>query len=169
MVNKNDRRQSQQKYFISNREKLRLHRRAYKAQQQDHSEVCGVSIIDQRGYISFEFLKNYSAQPGRYALRLSDVRSIKRSISQYGKRLLGTFHSHPLSEAIPSLRDRKNGFYRGIELIYDVCGRELKLWQQLSRGRKKILRELPLVLEKRRKPKRRKKGDQQQFCTSSMG
>lgn len=144
-----NKRPSQEGYFISNRERLRLHRRAYRAQQLDHSEICGALIVDGKRCITFLFLKNYSTQPGRYELRLSDIRSARTSVSHSARRIIGTFHSHPLSEARPSLGDRKRGFYRGIELIYDVCGREIKLWQQKHQGKRTVLRELPLVLGKK--------------------
>lgn len=138
----------QAEYFISDRERHRLHRRAYRAQQRDHSEVCGALLVDQRKRLTFWFLKNHSVNRASYEVYLSDMKTVTASLAQSSKRILGTFHSHPVSEARPGTGDLKRGFYRGIELIYDVCGREMRLWQQKKQGKRKKLKELPIVYEK---------------------
>src|SRR5260221_8187809 len=42
------------------RERLRLHDRAYRAQQRDQSEVCGAVVADPTGRCSLLFLPNQS-------------------------------------------------------------------------------------------------------------
>ena len=46
-----------------------------------------------------------------------------------GKTVLGTFHSHPISEAIPSPGDfmGAGSLSDSLMLIYDVCGIEARL------------------------------------------
>ena len=65
-----------------------------------------------------------------------------------GWRPLGTFHSHVVGTAIPGPRDVREGFYRGYQLVYDVCGREVKLYRRVRRGGRLIAREVPLVRER---------------------
>ncbi|CAK0771545.1 hypothetical protein CCP4SC76_5460005 [Gammaproteobacteria bacterium] len=70
---------------------------------------------------------------------------IKITCSKNG-RIIGTYHSHPINEAIPSSGDLKNAFYKNIELIYDVCGRSARLWQRCKYSGNEIVKELSLIV-----------------------
>ena len=74
------------------------------------------------------------------------IREIKGSLDDKVK-LMGVFHSHPLSEPVPGEGDIEGGFYKGIMLIYDVCGMDAKLWKLQNRKKKKI-KELDLTVER---------------------
>jgi proteasome lid subunit RPN8/RPN11 len=61
-----------------------------------------------------------------------------------GKRVLGTFHSHPISEAIPGRGDLARTALNSLCLIYDVCGRKPRLWKIVKRDGQRIANEVPL-------------------------
>ncbi len=58
--------------------------------------------------------------------------------------LLGHFHSHPISEAIPSPGYLKEAPLYSYQLIYDVCGSEARLWFITKRAKRKVALEVPL-------------------------
>ncbi len=143
---------TKENYKLPYRERRRLHERSYRAQQRDGSEVCGLLVVGRDKRIRLQFLRNIAKEPGKYNIDLREVKAMNRSIVAQNKKILGSFHSHPVSEAIPGAGDLKTGFYRGIEMIYDVCGREVKLWRVKRNGIKKTAKELPLIFEARLKP-----------------
>jgi proteasome lid subunit RPN8/RPN11 len=143
-------------YILPYSELRKLHNHAYLAQQSDHSEICGVIVLSNDDRIELLFLNNISTKSYHYELEIELVNKLEQDIESDGKKILGTFHSHPISEAIPSKGDLENGFYNGVEMIYDVCGREIKLWC-LSNKTEMILNELQLVKEPRSKGKVRKR------------
>ena len=122
-------------FRISTREFNRLHRRAYRAQQDEHREVCGVVLLDQQRQIRLRFVPNRLKTPYRHEMRRTDVASIAKRLDGR-ERILGTFHSHPLGEAKPSAADLRSGFFNGRELIYDVCAREVRLWRLVKSRRR---------------------------------
>lgn len=144
-------------FVLPYEEKRRLHLRAIRAQQHGHLEVCGVVVVNARGRIKLRFLLNYSTMPYTFEMRRSEAQAVQRATERNGKRVLGSFHSHPLSDAKPGPGDISKGFYRGVELIYDVCGRCARLWKVQKYGTAKRLSELPLYQEGRRKLKARGK------------
>jgi proteasome lid subunit RPN8/RPN11 len=127
-----------------------MHRRAYRAQQLDHLEVCGVLAADDDNRIRLIFLPNKSQKAYEYELDRKAILAIMRTSLSDGMRAIGTFHSHPVGYALPSQGDLKKGFFRGVELIYDVCGREFKLWRLRTRGHRRIATELILISEPQR-------------------
>jgi proteasome lid subunit RPN8/RPN11 len=136
-------------YKLPYKERRRLHERSYRAQQRDGSEVCGLLLVGRDKRIELRFLRNIAKEPGKYNIDLREVKVLHRAISSHSKKILGSFHSHPVSEAVPGAGDLEIGFYRGIEMIYDVCGREIKLWSVKRNGKKRTAKELPLIIEGR--------------------
>ena len=136
-------------YILPYSERQRLHNQAYDAQQRNHFEVCGVLIIGFNKRVALWFLKNRSRQPYRYKLNITDIITVQHRIAVYDQHILGTFHSHPVSEAIPGHGDLENGFFNGVEMIYDVCACEARLWCVKKYQGVLITKELPLCLESR--------------------
>jgi len=145
---------SHRKYTLPDRERRRLHGRAYRAQQRDHSEVCGFLVSDSLGRLRLWFVKNQSNRPYEYSIDRRVARSVSRLVARQNLRVLGTFHSHPISTAVPSTGDLKRGFLKGIELIYDVCGRRPRLWRVRKLHGVSMPEEVPLFLESRSATKR---------------
>lgn len=128
-------------------ERRRLHGRAYRAQQRDQSEVCGLVLVVAGGRLRFHFLQNRSMEAGKYELPRHEADAASQVARQSGQRVLGSFHSHPISEAKPSKEDIDRGFFRGYELIYDVCGREVHLWRLGQTAGKALPKEVEIALE----------------------
>lgn len=127
----------------------RLYRRAYRAQQNGYYEICGLMIVDRNRSIRLEFLKNQSKRPGQFSIDLNEARFVVRQAKQSSStRVLGSFHSHPVGEAIPGASDLANGFYYGVEMIFDVCACEARLWRRMKRSKKLTAEPLDLIVKK---------------------
>lgn len=126
------------------REWRRLCRRALAAQRKDKSEVCGL-IARYGDSLSLEFLKNL-AGPGCWSLDIDVIEQTLKRMNASGLKVIGTFHSHPISEPIPGPRDIEAMIIgEGYQLIYDVCGIDARLWHRNKSG---VLVNIPLVIHK---------------------
>lgn len=114
------------------REWRRLRRRALRAQQRDQSEVCGLMGVDEQETLFLYFGRNY-AGPGSWKLIGPDIERIESVIDENEHRLIGTFHSHPISEPLPGKRDREAmDFSEGYQMIYDVCAIDARMWKRTA-------------------------------------
>src|SRR5262245_17987942 len=111
------------------RERVRLHGRAYRAQQNGHREVGGALFASARGQLRLVFIQNTADRPYRYEMAWGALRHIKAGLIGKRERLVGTFHSHPIGLAKLSRGDRVACSLRARMLVYDVCGREAVLWR----------------------------------------
>jgi proteasome lid subunit RPN8/RPN11 len=131
-------------FLLPLREKKILQRRAYQAQQKDQSEVCGIMLCTQTCVLTLQFLPNLSPEPGKFLVAKKDLRTALLEAKLASFRVLGSFHSHPITEAIPGPNDITHAFLNSHELIYDVCGADLRLWRKRRSRGNVLLRELPL-------------------------
>ena len=131
-------------YLLPVQELWQLHRRSYKAQQDNGAEVCGIIGCGCARRLCFQFLRNCSPDAYSYALDPDDLEVAVLDMERRGLATLGSFHSHPVGYAEPSAGDIEKGFFRGIELVYDVCGHEVKLWRKYQRRGANLTREIPL-------------------------
>lgn len=83
----------------------KLRATALQAQRSGQREVCGVLTSRRRGYLELCFVNNQSSRPGHFNFEAEEYSTIRRRLRKQGKRILGTFHSHPISEAVPSRGD----------------------------------------------------------------
>src|SRR5271169_3272425 len=90
-------------FVMPKNERRRLHDRAYRAQQRDQTEVCGLVLVDEQRRLRFTFLTNRSTRPAAWTLTRADLRGAGR-MAPPGWRPLGTFHSHVVSTALPGPR-----------------------------------------------------------------
>ena len=130
-------------------ERRRLHHRAFRAQQRDHREVCGVVAADDDQRIILHFLRNASDRPGHFELDLRELQRLQGQVRRSGQRFIGIFHSHVVGTAEPGAGDLASAWLSHLQLIYDVCGREVRLWRVVKHGRKLAAREVPLITERR--------------------
>jgi proteasome lid subunit RPN8/RPN11 len=93
------------KFILPYNEKRRLHYHAFRAQQKDQSEVCGVVLVGLDRKIRLQFLPNLSASSRSFEVSIRDVNAAKRLVAEQGMRVIGLFHSHIVSEAIPGPYD----------------------------------------------------------------
>lgn len=145
-------------FRVSQFEYHRLRRRARVAKRNSYREVCGLAVINvsqkkrkkSTGGISpigFVFMRNETKQCGEFLLQRSDVMRLAKRLREQGQEVIGTFHSHPLTFAIPGKRDVHEAFFKGHLLIYDVIGDSLRMWKKMRKhnGRWRI-REVKLRL-----------------------
>jgi proteasome lid subunit RPN8/RPN11 len=142
-------------FRISYRQWRRLYRRAYRAQQRDQSEVCGVFAVDESGRISIEFLDNESNRAGHFELSPRRISDARRNFRACGLRPVGLFHSHPISEAVPGPGDIERASINAVHMIVEVCGRTARMWRIVRRGRTKVAVESSLDIK--RTPVRRQR------------
>jgi proteasome lid subunit RPN8/RPN11 len=137
-------------FLLPFNERRRLHDRAFRAQQKNHLEVCGAVVADRQGHLRLIFLENTAEVSYQFSVRRRDLTAVRKGLRGSGERFIGTFHSHPVGLATPSPRDRKLCGLRTYLLIYDVCGREAKLWRATKNGARRKVSEMPLQLGYRR-------------------
>lgn len=135
-------------WVLPHREFRRLHERAYRAQQRDHSEVVGVLASGPRRRLALFFLRNHSSQPGHFEVPIAAVADARRQARSRGSRVVGLFHSHPVSPATLGVGDRGAATPNSLQLIYDVCGRNARLWWVSRRAGRKRVTEVALKLER---------------------
>jgi proteasome lid subunit RPN8/RPN11 len=107
----------------------KLRKLAEDGQKSGQQEVCGL-ILSQDGFrLKLAFLRNQASGPGEFLIRRTVYKSAVDRAKRDGETVLGTFHSHPVSEAVPGHGDIKRAISGSLMLIYDVCGRKVKLWR----------------------------------------
>lgn len=104
-----------------------LKKKALYAQKLDQSEICGI-VTEEDSRLTLHYLRNESLKPGNFALSNHVIN--QKLISLGIDKAFSSFHSHPITEAIPSRGDLQKGFLNGVCLIYDVCGEEARLWKK---------------------------------------
>jgi len=134
-------------YRISASELQKLRTLAERRQRSSQHEVCGLILSDDSLRLKLAFLPNQASRPGKFLIRGQAYDSARKRAERQRASVLGTFHSHPISKAIPGARDIKNAASGSLMLIYDVCGREARLWEiRKLRGRRQA-RELTLSIQ----------------------
>jgi proteasome lid subunit RPN8/RPN11 len=133
-------------YSLSHREFKLLQRRAQKAQRGGQGEVAGMVLAVNSRQLSLLFLHN-CGEAGGFAFEESEIRHARKMARKLQQRVIGTFHSHPLSAAVPGPGDLRGARVNSINLIYDVCGETARLWRISMKRRRKIAKEIKLVIE----------------------
>jgi proteasome lid subunit RPN8/RPN11 len=135
----------QRRYSLTRRDFRRLRDRAIRAQQRDQSEICGVLFADGSGRISIAFLQNASPRPLHFEIDNAKLREARETARRAGLRFVGTFHSHPVGFARPGATDLKAPL-RHLQLIFDVCAREAKLWKIKLESARRTAVEVPFTI-----------------------
>jgi len=137
-------------YRLAHSEFRRLHGRAYRAQQRDHYEVGGFLFVRaaRPRDLCLHFMINRAQVPYQFRVHDGEATVAARALRREGKRILGQFHSHPVGYATLQGQDRRRATNRRFELIYDVCGRQARMWRIQVRGGRRRVVELPLVVER---------------------
>jgi hypothetical protein len=85
--------------------------------------------------LRLHFLPNRSKEPCAWSLQIADITAVRRAVAESEWRVVGTFHSHPISEAVPGILDFASLRTGQLQLIYDVCGLQARLWTR-RRGKR---------------------------------
>jgi proteasome lid subunit RPN8/RPN11 len=137
--------EKQKMYFIRTSDLRRLRVLALNAQIRGQQEVCGLLAGTRTRQLELWFLTNRSSRAGSFRIERAEYLRARREIRDFGKHPIGTFHSHPISEAIPAKTDLAGAALNSLCLIYDVCGRTAKLWKIVKRRGRKYAKELPFA------------------------
>ena len=127
-------------YTLPPRERLRLHGRAYRAQQRNHFEVGGLLLADRRDHLCLVFVKNRSNRPYHYEVELGEIQRVLASLGGGKASIIGTFHSHPIGKATLSRGDKEACAVGQLTLVYDVSRKEARLWRVRTKdGRRQAI------------------------------
>lgn len=124
---------------LSSRALRRLQTLSEREQKLGQREVCGLIVSKDGVRIRLAYLRNEASRGGEFLISEQSQKSTVRSARGQGMKVLGTFHSHPIGEAIPGPRDIQTARSGSLMLIYDVCGRQARLWKiQKIKGHPKV-------------------------------
>ena len=86
------------------------------------NEACG--LVSGRGGIgrTFHPARNAVRSPYRFDLHPEDLVRLLHEIEAAGDELVATFHSHPVTDAVPSATDRREARYPVPQLIATLAG-----------------------------------------------
>jgi len=90
-------------------------------------EICGF-LIDNGYYLHLWLTKNRRKTPGGFSYYTGEVNELEKVTKRLGIEIVGTFHSHPASEAVPGPNDVKYAENDSLMLIFDCTGSEGRLW-----------------------------------------
>lgn len=109
------------------------------AKKDAGKEICGF-LIDNGYFLQLQLTQNTSERQGSFSYCKKEVKELMRSTRKLGIEIVGTFHSHPISEAIPGPNDVKYALDDDLMLIFDCIGNEGKLWYIKDGGyRKRVI------------------------------
>lgn len=109
---------------------------------KEDKEICGF-LIDNGYFLQLQLAQNVSEKEGSFSYSKKEVRELMKCAKMLGLEIVGTFHSHPISEAIPGPNDVKYALDDSLMLIFDYIGKEGKLWY-IKDGRSRK-REIELI------------------------
>jgi proteasome lid subunit RPN8/RPN11 len=138
-------------FVLPARQRRRLRERAARAQRRDQGEVCGALIATPAGRLELRFLPNRARVAGKFSIHQADFGLVRAMLAGSRKRVVGSFHSHPVGYATPGPRDLRAGRSGSLMLIYDVRARQARLWRLRRHARNALAMELRLALERQRK------------------
>ncbi len=99
-----------------------------KARHISHREICGL-LVDTGYFLSFVETTNASKRNGSFLFRAREIRNVVNAAKILQQEIVGTFHSHPFSEAKPGPRDIENAVDDSLMFIFDCIGRSGRLWR----------------------------------------
>lgn len=125
-------------YRIARRNLKTLIRLAVEA-GEDYQEICGV-IVDCDYVLRLVRVRNASRRIGHSEIKLSDYQTVVKAARRLGYKVIGSFHSHPISDAKPGYSDCRADASGRLLLIIDCIGREARLWRIMRNRRAYPLR-----------------------------
>ena len=139
-------------YRLTQQENTRLRNEARSAQQDGNREICGALLLPSTdsGALELVFADNESQRSHSYEISARSVRLIRELARARESDLVGSFHSHPSSDAAPSRGDLAAAGVNSLILIHSVPTGQTRLWRVLLRGGKKKAREVQLAVMSRR-------------------
>lgn len=153
-------------YSLSQNQTLKLIEEATKAQKEGEREVCGGVFVRDDGQLSLCYTPNESPDPRSFIIAKDNLTRMSELAAAHDSRLVGSFHSHPISDAAPGQNDLSSAGVNSLILIHSVPSGQTRLWQVVIRDEKKVAQEVQLEVRGRRPrsastmiPSRREEGD----------
>ncbi len=133
-------------------ENLRLKREARAATAEGNREVCGAIFqhSDTSRTLELFFVENASNRSHSYELSPRSVQRVRKAADNRDSKIIGSFHSHPSSDAAPSKSDITHAGVLSLLLIHSVPSGRTRLWQIVLRDGAKKAREVQLEVIGRR-------------------
>jgi len=91
-------------------------------------EVCGL-IVNVGCCIKLAQVRNVGKKYGGFMFLPKDVRAVIQAAHLLESEIVGTFHSHPFSGAVPSKADIENAVNDSLMLIISIPDHQTKLWR----------------------------------------
>ncbi len=110
------------------KELSRTIRKAKGLARKESKELCGF-LVHNGHFIELIETRNESTEKGHFKINKTQYHRIKKAIKTVHHDLIGSFHSHPVSEAKPGPGDIKGSENNSLMLIIDCIGNEAKLWR----------------------------------------
>lgn len=102
--------------------------RARSLARASQREIAGL-LVARDDLLQLVELRNVSKRRGSFEIRRSDIRKADRAARVVSSTVVGTFHSHLVSEAKPGPRDIREASDGTLVLICDTIGQEWRLWR----------------------------------------
>jgi proteasome lid subunit RPN8/RPN11 len=106
--------------------------RARRDARSRRREVAGI-LVGRDGLVQLVELRNVSKRRGSFKIRGADIREAAQAARVLKSEVIGTFHSHIVSEAEPGPRDIREAKEGSLMFIYDTIGEEWRLWRKRGR------------------------------------
>lgn len=81
------------------------------AKKEAPLESCGIMGGHGQEALRFYPTPNLEQSPSRYSIPPQEMLRVLHELDQLGLDLIGLFHSHPLTEALPSAADVRLAYY----------------------------------------------------------
>lgn len=111
--------------------------KAVKTAEPAGQEICGL-LLHNGSLLELLALKNKSKAPGSFQLSWTQVKRAERASRCLGHRVVGTFHVHPASSAVPGPSDIQRATKGELMLIIGCWETEAMLWR-IRKGKTKKL------------------------------
>ena len=105
----------------------RYMRRAMHAGKRGY-EICGQLVL-QEGHLTFVPVKNSTLDMGSFEMWYSWTIIALSKEARHGTSLVGTYHSHPASPAVPGESDISGSRSNSLMLILACCDQKAGLWR----------------------------------------
>jgi proteasome lid subunit RPN8/RPN11 len=96
-------------------------------------ELCGL-LVDTGHFLALVRVRNTTRRKSGFALDQERWSQIERAARTLGATVVGTWHSHVVSEARPGDGDVRGAYSGDLMLIFDTVGGIARLWR-IRRGR----------------------------------
>lgn len=135
---------SDSSYRLSQQESTRFKTESRRAQKNGNREVCGAILKRPNGALNLCFADNESRQPHSFQLSSKSVRRMEQIARATNSLMIGSFHSHPSSDATPGSADLVHAGVHSLMLIHSIPTDRIRLWKVVLRDGEKKAREVQL-------------------------